>query len=67
MSWVGPAAALLVLAGLGSPLPLVAAGALCGPVYLACRLLWPWYGVEAAEWAWGGAIAAALLGACAFS
>lgn len=59
--WVAPAALLLFLAGLGAPWPLLAVGALCGPVYLVCRLWRPWYAVEAGEWAFGGMLAAALL------
>lgn len=65
--WTGPAAMVLVLSGLGSPWPLLLAGALCGPIYLAARLVWPWYAVPAGEWAFGGAVSAALLFGVAFA
>jgi hypothetical protein len=59
--WTGPAAAVLALSGAGLAWPLLAVGALCGPVYLACRRLDADYAVQGAEWVWGAMIAAALL------
>lgn len=58
--WTAPAALVVFL---HSELwwPLLLAGVLCGPVYLACRLARPTYAVQGAEWTWGGMIAAALL------
>lgn len=40
---------------------LVLAGLQCGPVYYACRIVWPKHGVALAECVWGTIVALAVL------
>lgn len=64
--WTAFAAALVASLDLASPWPLLAAGALCGPIYAASWRLWPGYAVQGGEWGFGAAVAAALLFSVAY-
>lgn len=60
-------AAVLGMSGLGTPWPLMVAGASCGPIYLAVRLLRPSYAIPGAEFVFGGVFSLALLGGVAWA